>query len=327
MLAVHVDNIGPASALRYAQAPDPTLRPSDVLVRNRAAGVNRTDLSFRRGAHGDADWGDSPLIGLEVAGEIVAMGSDVAGWRIGERVMAVVGGGGYAQLSRVDYRMLMPIPAGMDDIQAAAIPEVFITAHQALCHLGELRQNETLLLHAAASGVGTAAVQLARAIGARVIATASASKHARLMELGVSHCIDRSAEDFEPAVASLTDGRGVDVILDFVGASYVERNIRSLAYGGRLVQAGLMDGNASQPLPMSRLVSRHLKIMGTVMKSRPLAEKCAMTRRFADRWLAEFATGRLQPVVDAVYPITEAEAAHQRVASNAGFGKVVLTIA
>lgn len=326
MRAMLVEQPGPDSSLRYAEVDDPVLRDSDVLVRTHAAGVNRADLSFRKGVYGTADWGDSPLIGLEVAGEIVATGSGVRGWSAGARVMAVVGGGGYAELARVDHRMLLPIPAGMDYVQAAAVPEAFITAHQALCHLGELSAGEVVLIHAAASGVGVAAVQLARALGAQVFATSSAPKRARLEELGVSRCVDRHSEDFADVIGAIRGDSGVDVIIDFVGASYVERNIRLLGYGGRLVQVGLMGGNAPQTLPMSPLVSRHLKIMGTVMKSRPLAEKCAMTARFAQRWLDAFVDGELAPVIDAVFPIRDAALAHERLESNAGFGKVVLAL-
>jgi NADPH:quinone reductase len=326
MLAIVVEQPGPDSLLRYVQVADPQIRPADVMIRTRAAGVNRADLSFRKGAYGNADWGDSPLMGLEVAGDIVAVGSEAVGWRAGDRVMSVVGGGGYAELARVDHRMLLPIPQGMDYVRAAAIPEAFITAHECLCHLGSLTAGEAVLIHAAGSGVGVAAVQLACAVGAEVFTTSSAEKHERLRALGVRHCIDRKSEDFAAAVAAVRAGRGIDVILDFVGASYFERNVRLLASGGRLVQAGLMEGNADQTMPMSPLVSRHLRIMGTVMKSRPLAEKCAMVARFSQRWLDRFDNGQLSPVIDAVYPIRDAARAHEYLASNAGFGKVVLSL-
>ncbi|WP_454688778.1 NAD(P)H-quinone oxidoreductase [Achromobacter aloeverae] len=323
MKAIDMKDFGEADVLQLQDAAEPDVRPHDLLVRNRAAGVNRADLNQRRGAYGRADFGDSTLMGLEIAGEVIAVGSEVQGYRPGDRVMGIVGGGGYAEVARIDYRMAMPIPAGLDDIHAGAIPEAFVTAHEALLHLGRLEPGEKVLVHAGASGVGSAAIQLARALGAEVYATADGAKAARVREFGAGLVIDYKNEDYAEAVARATGGRGVDVIVDFVGAPYLERNVRSLADGGRLVQVGLMGGK-SATLPMDRLLFGHLQIMGTVMKSRPPAVKQAMVRRFRERWLDAFARGDIEPVIDSVFPLARAADAHRRMEANLNVGKIML---
>ncbi|MGE4370269.1 MAG: NAD(P)H-quinone oxidoreductase [Burkholderiaceae bacterium] len=326
MRAITVENPGPASVLRYSEVPDPIPRAHDVIVRVRAAGVNRADLRFRQGDYGNASWGDSNLIGLEVAGDIVYVDALADAWRVGDRVMSIVGGGGYAQLARVDSRMLMRIPDSLGYVDAAAIPEAFITANEAVCHLGDLAPGERLLIHAAASGIGTAAIQLARVIDAQITATASATKLDSLRALGVDLCIDRCNEDFESLTRSFSNGLGMDVIIDFVGAPYLQRNLRALADGGRLVLAGLLGGIDNASIPIERFILGHLKMFGTVMKSRTLEEKCEMTKRFSDRWLPAFDTGLLRPVVDSVHPVFAAEEAHRRIAANKSFGKIILEI-
>jgi putative PIG3 family NAD(P)H quinone oxidoreductase len=325
MRAIDFSEFGTASVLQLADLPEPAVRPHDLLVRVRAAGVNRADVLHREGYYGRSDFGDSSLMGLEIAGEVVAMGSDVRQWRLGDRVMGIVGGGAYAEFARIDYRMAMAIPGGMDYIQAAAIPEVFVTAHEALVHLGRLVAGETVLIHAAASGVGSAAVQLAKACGARVFATAKGAKLDRVRELGADVGIDYTATDFADAIQEATGGDGVDVIIDFIGAPYFERNLASLDFGGRLVQVGLLGGSDMPVLDLKRLLYRHLHIFGTVMKSRSQAEKQAMTKRFRDTWLDHFANGELHPVVDSVFPLAQAAAAHERMESNESVGKIVLT--
>ena len=326
MKAIILDAFGDADVLRFADAPEPTLRDDDLLVRNRAAGVNRADIIQRKGGYKGESFGDSDIMGLEIAGEVTAMGKNVRGFAIGDRVMGIVGGGAYAELARIDYRMAMPIPANLDDVQAAAIPEVFVTAHEAAIHLGRLQAGESILIHAAASGVGTAAVQLARATGARIFATASGNKLDRLRALGVDIAIDHRTEDFAEVVAKETSGKGVDVIIDFVGQPYFERNIASLNYGGRLVAVGMLGGSGATPLSIERLVYRHLHIMGTVMKSRPQAVKQAMTQRFRERWLHHFGDGTLKPVIDSTFPLSRAGDAQRYMEAGTSVGKIILTI-
>jgi putative PIG3 family NAD(P)H quinone oxidoreductase len=326
MKAITFDDFGPADVLQLTDVPEPVLRPDDLLVRNRAVGVNRADLNQRRGAYGRADFGDSTLMGLEIAGEVIAMGANVAGFALGDRVMGIVGGGAYAEIARIDHRMAVQVPHGLDDVQAAAVPEVFVTAHEALVHLGRLEAGERVLIHAAAGGVGSAAVQLAHAIGAQVFASASGDKLDRVRAFGADVGIDHRAQDFAEVVAAETGGRGVDVVIDFVGAPYFERNVRALADGGRLVQVGVMGGTAGATMPIDRLLFGHLQIMGTVMKSRTPAVKQAMTRRFAQRWLSQFGSGALQPVIDTVLPLAQAADAHRRMESGLSVGKIVLSV-
>lgn len=326
MKAIDFDEFGDAGVLQLAEVPAPELRAHDLLVRNHAAGVNRADLSHRRGAYGRANFGDSAIMGLEIAGEVIAAGPETVGFEAGDRVMGIVGGGAYAQIARIDYRMAMRVPEGLDYIHAAAVPEVFVTAHEALIQLGRLAPAESVLIHAAAGGVGSAAVQLARAVGAKVFATADASKLERVRALGADVGIDYKSEDFAQAIAEATGGRGVDVVIDFVGAPYLERNVRSLAEGGRLVQVGIMGGTEGAVLPLDRVLFGHLQIIGTVMKSRPPAVKHAMTRRFSERWLDGFGQNGLAPVVDSVFALAQVADAHRRMESNQSIGKIVLSI-
>lgn len=325
MKAIDFDTFGAPDVLHLVDAPEPVLRPHDLLVQVHAAGVNRADLLLRTGHYGRPDFGDSRLMGLEAAGEVVAVGADVHGFRVGDRVMAITGGGAYAEYARFDYRMAMPVPAGLDYVHAAAVPEVFVTAHEALMHLGRLQPGEAVLIHAAAGGVGSAAVQLAHATGARVFASTSPEKAAWLRTLGADVVIDYRAEDFQEVVARETAGAGVDVIVDFVGAPNFARNIRSMNYGGRLVQVGLLAGGAGAEIDLQTVLYRHLQIMGTVMKSRPQAVKHAMVARFRDRWLADFGTRRLAPVIDSAFPLERAVDAHRRMETNESVGKIILT--
>ncbi|TFW20718.1 NAD(P)H-quinone oxidoreductase [Duganella callida] len=326
MKAVTFDEFGPADVLRISEVPDPVPRPNDLIVRVRAAGVNRADLTHRRGGYGRPDFGDSSIMGLEIAGEVTALGENVRDYKIGDRIMGIVGGGAYAEVARIDYRMAMPVPDGLDYIQAAAITEVFVTAHEALIHLGRLQPGEIVLIHAGAGGVGGAAVQLAHAIGARVITTARAPVHDLVLRLGADHAIDYINDDFAPVVAHLTDHRGVDLILDFIGAPYFERNVNALAFGGRLVQVGIMGGIENATISLERLLYRHLQIIGTVMKSRSQEVKHGMSRRFKERWLDKFGPNGLTPVIDSVFPLAEAGAAQQRMEDGLNVGKIVLTV-
>jgi NADPH:quinone reductase len=324
--AITFDDFGAAEVLQLHDVAEPELRNSDLLVRNHAAGVNRADVIQRTGGYGKDSYGDSAIMGLEIAGEVIAVGKDVRGFAVGDRVMGIVGGGGYAEQARIDYRMAMPIPEGIDYVQAAGIPEAFVTAHEAAFHLGRLDAGESILIHAAASGVGSAAVQLARAAGARVFATASATKLDRVRDLGADVAIDYKADDFANVVERETGGKGVDVIVDFIGAPYFERNLASLDFGGRLVEVGLLGGAKGASLPLDRLLYRHLQIIGTVMKSRPQSVKQAMTQRFRDRWLHAFDDGTLVPVIDSKFPLADAAEAHRRMESSASIGKIILTI-
>ncbi|MDR6384652.1 NAD(P)H-quinone oxidoreductase [Paraburkholderia caribensis] len=327
MKAITFEEFGAAEVLQLADVPAPEVRPDDLLVRVHAAGVNRADLTHRRGGYGRPNFGDSTIMGLEIAGEVIETGSAVQGYKVGDRVMGVVGGGAYAEVARIDWRMAMPIPAALDYVHAAAIPEVFVTAHEALIHLGRLQRGDSVLIHAAAGGVGSAAVQLAYATGATVFATAEGSKLERVIQLGADHAIDYKTQDFAEVVAGKTDKRGVDVVIDFVGAPYFARNVASLANGGRLVQVGILGGGGDVSVGLEQILYRHLQIIGTVMKSRAQTEKHAMVRRFREHWLERFAGGAsLEPVVDSTFALENAADAHRRMESAANVGKIILTM-
>ncbi|WP_176084773.1 NAD(P)H-quinone oxidoreductase [Martelella sp. HB161492] len=326
MKAITFDQFGGADVLRLADVPEPEIRPDDLLVKVKALGVNRADLLQRQGYYGGQTYGESPLMGLEVAGEVLMTGNSVTDMMPGARIMAIVGGGAYAQYARVDRGMAVAIPDGFGFIEAAAVMESFVTAWEALVHLGELSPGCSVLIHAAAGGIGSAAVQIAHALGTRVFATASQDRRQQVMALGAEAVFDYRTEDFEAGLHALTGGLGVDVIVDFVGGGYLSRNLRSLRPGGRLVQVGLLSGEDTAEIPLALLLHNHLRIIGTVMKSRSMEEKRAMVRRFAENGLPMFADGRLKPVIWQSFPLDQAARAHQAMEAGHGFGKIVLTI-
>lgn len=325
MKAIMIEAFGGPEQLRLQNLADPEPRPTDLLVRVAAAGVNRADIGFRKGHYGRANFGDSDLIGLEMAGEVVAVGAEVDGYRQGDRVMGITGGGGYAELARLDYRMALPVPDRLSLVEAAGVMEVFVTAHEASIHLADLQAGEWVLIHAASGGVGSAAVQLAKATGAKVIFTASGDRLDKVRSIGGDVGVDFRSQDFATVVADVTDGCGVDVVIDFLGKPNLERNLRSLNYGGRLVQVGIM-GGADGTLPLDVLLYRHLRIIGTVMKSREPAVKQAMVRRFGEAWLDRLGSGAIRPVIDQVFPLARAAEAHRRMEAGGGFGKIILEV-
>lgn len=326
MKGIVYDGFGPAEVLRLAEVPGPEVRPHDLLVRVRAAGVNRADILQRNGAYGNQSFGESTLLGLELAGEVVGVGSEVDDVSIGQRVMAIVGGGAYAEFARVDRRMAISIPGNVSFVEGAAIMESFVTAVEAVTHVAGVGQGQTVLVHGAAGGVGSACVQVAHALGATVYATASASRSADVGRIGAAAMIDYRADDFESVVARLTNHRGVAAVIDFVGGDYLPRNLRSLRPGGTLVQVGLLSGQHATSIPLNLLLHNHLRLVGTVMKSRSMDEKRAMVRRFAEGFLPLFALGGLKPLVDQVFPLERAADAHRSVERGGGFGKVVLVV-
>lgn len=302
--------------LVWDTAADPVPGPDEVIVHVKAAGVNRADLMQARGAY-PPPAGASEILGLEIAGEVEGTG---------ERVCALLPGGGYAGKAAVHRRMLMPLPEAFSYTQGAAIPEVWFTAFVNLFLEGGLRDGEWVLLHAAASGVGTAAIQLARDAGASVIATAgSAAKCEACLRLGASIAVNYKERDFAEAVREATGGRGVDVILDPIGGSYLPRNVESLAPFGRLVNIGLLGGSKGE-LNMSHVLRKRLKIIGSTLRSRQRDEQIAITREFRERYWDKIVSGCFQLVVDRTFPMAEAQAAHEWIAGNQNIGKVILTL-
>jgi tumor protein p53-inducible protein 3 len=321
MKAIVFDAPGGPEVLRYDDAPDPTPGDDELLVRVRATAVNRAEVLQRRGGYAPPP-GASPILGLELAGEVVR---PAGSWREGDRVMAVVTGGGYAELAAVPASVALPIPNGMTFEQAAAIPEAFLTAFLNLFMLGRLREGEAALVHAGGSGVGTAAIQLARAAGARVFATASAGKLALCQELGAEAAFDYRGEPFAERVRDATGGRGADVVLDFVGAPYWEANLAALAPYGRLMLIGFLGGSRGQ-LDLGPVLAKSLTVAGTTLRRTPLDQKAALARAFAEFALPRFEGGELRPVIDTTLPLREAAEAHRMMEANRNAGKIVLAV-
>jgi putative PIG3 family NAD(P)H quinone oxidoreductase len=327
--AVVCDGHGGVEVLRISEIPRPEPGPGQLLVRVRAAALNRADLLQRAGEYAPPA-GESDILGVEIAGEVEGWGDGVEGFRPGQGVLGIVGSGGYAEHCLMDAGMAVPVPAGWSWVDAAAVPEVFYTADTTLFELGELAAGQSVLIHAAASGVGTACIQLAREVGAaRIFCTAgSDEKLARCRELGSPAeviGINRKTQDFVEEIRRVTGGAGVDVVEDFVGIEYLARNLAVLKDGGRLVVVGLLGGWEGS-IDLLPVVLRRLQIKGSAMRPRSLADKRAITRKFQERWLPLLAAARLKPVIDSVFPLEKVAAAHERMESNESFGKIILTL-
>ncbi len=261
-----------------------------------------------------------------MAGTVEAVGKAVTQWKAGDRVCGLLGGGGYAQYATIHEQMAMPVPEGMGALEAAGIPEVFLTAFQALRWLAKLQRGERILIHAGASGVGTAAIQLARVMGAHPIVTASARKHKICRELGAAHAIDYKNEDFEEAVKAYTQEEGVQVVVDFIGGPYFQRNLNVLATEGRLVMLAFLGGVKTPELNLSHILRRRLQVMGSTLRARSLAYKIRLTQDLLLFAWPLFAEGKLKPVIDSVFDWSDVAEAHQYMENNRNQGKIVLRV-
>ncbi len=326
MKAIVIEKSDAGGSLVYRDVPDPIVGPDDLLVAVRACALNRADVLQRMGGYPQP--GPRPefeIPGLEYAGEVVEAGSRVEGFASGDRVMGLVPGGGYAELVSVPQRLALKVPDSLSWQEAGATPEVYITAHDALLQC-DLQAGERVLIHAVGSGVGVAGVQIAKAMGAsQVFGTAgSAEKLARAAELGLDVGVNYREQDFAEVVREATDGAGVDVVLDVIGADYWEQNLRALARQGRMVEVGLMSGADLENASLGPLLMKRLQVRGTTLRARPLEQKAAATRAFEKSVLPHIASGRIKVVVDSVYPLSEAAAAQAYMEANANFGKIVL---
>ena len=305
--------------------PTPEPGPGDLLVRVEAAGVNRPDLMQRQGKYPPPP-GASDILGLELAGTVERVGANVSRWKPGDRVCALVAGGAYAEYCVVPEPQALAIPSGLDPVHAAAIPETYFTVWTNLFERGRLREGERVLVHGGTSGIGTTAIQLGRAFGARVLATAgSDDKCAACDRLGAEARSTTARTDFVEAVRDLTGGAGVDVILDIVGGSYLSRNFECLAKDGRLVQIGLQGGNKTE-INLATLMQRRLTLTGSTLRPRTVEEKGAIARALEARVWPLLAAGTVAPQVHSVYPIEQAADAHRALESGEVIGKVVLTM-
>ncbi|MFA7250061.1 MAG: NAD(P)H-quinone oxidoreductase [Dehalococcoidia bacterium] len=327
MRAAVITEPGGPEVLQLQEMPDPTFGPDEVLVAVRASALNRLDLLQRRGRYPIPPGVRADIPGVEISGVVEEVGARVQGWKRGDRVMALVSGEGHATRLAVHERMLMPIPPNLDFAEAASIPEVFLTAYDALMLQCELGLGESVLIHAIGSGVGTAAVQLAHAQSNRTFGTAgSAEKLEKARALGMDVGINYHEQDFAEVIARETGGKGVNVILDLVGAPYWDQNSRSIATKGRMIVVGSMGGTTLEKASISFGPGRRASVRGTTLRARPFEEKASLVQLFIERIVPLFERGVVKPVVDRVFPFEQIGAAHELMEANANFGKIVLDI-
>ena len=327
MKVILQDGNGGPEVLKPGTAADPVPTVGRVLIRVHATSVNRPDAVQRAGNYPPPP-GESPILGLEAAGTVEAVGPGLTGFAHGERVFALLGGGGYAELAVAHAGHIMRIPPNLSFEQAACICETYLTAYMNVFLYARLADGETVLVHGGGGGVATAAMQLVKALRprARIVVTASPGKLERVKALGADLVIDYKAEDFAEAVLKYTDKRGVDVILDHLGASYLAQNVKALATGGRLALIGVMGGRKAE-LDLGRVLTQRLAILGSTLRPRPVEEKAAIIRAFEKEAMPHFASGRIVPLIHRVYDFEHAADAHRAMEASEHFGKLVLRVA
>ena len=325
MKAVLFKEFGPPQNLYLGEWDTPQPAVDEILVKVKATALNRADTMQRRG-HYPPPKGESPILGLEFAGEVAALGKGVDNWTIGDQVCGLLGGGGYAEYAVIHKELAMPIPKGLSFAEAAAIPEVFLTAYQALVWIANLQKKERILIHAGASGVGTAALQIAQSIGAIPYVTASAAKHDTCLQLGAVQAIDYKNENFETAIKDATNGLGVDVVLDFIAAPYFQKNLNSLSVDGRLVILALMGGFQTDTVNLLPFLAKRIQVTGSTLRNRSLDYKIRLSKDLQTFAWEKFATKEFRPIIDAVYDWKEVVLAHTRMENNENIGKIVLTV-
>lgn len=324
MRAVVLNDHGGPEVLSIQDIPEPVAGPEDIVVELAATALNRADLLQRMGLYPGPKT-EYEVPGLEYAGTVTAVGSAVRSWSVGDQVMGIVGGGAYAERLVTHERTALPVPKAIELADAAAIPEVFLTAFDALVVQGGLASGRWALVHAGASGVGTASIQIAKALGARIIVTCSAGKVEACRALGADVVVDYTTEDFAVAAAEATGGHGVDVVLDVIGGEYTVRNIQSLRVGGKIIQVGVM-GDQKVELPLGMLLPKRASIIGTVLRARPIEEKIQLAQRVIAELLPRFDDGSLAPVIDSRYAFDDIADAHRYMGTNANVGKIVITM-
>jgi NADPH2:quinone reductase len=325
MRYIDVTEPGAPAGMKIAEMPVPQPKPDEILIRVQAAGINRPDVQQRKGLYPPPP-GASPVLGLEAAGEVAAFGDQVLGWAVGDKVTALCNGGAYAEYVTAPASQCLPWPAGLDAVQAAALPETYFTVWANVFDIGRLAAGESLLVHGGTSGIGIAAIQMAVARGAKVFATAgSADKCAAIERLGATG-INYKDTDFYEAIAAATQKRGVDVVLDMVGAPYTARNIRSLARDGRLVQVAFMQGSKVEALDLLPIMMKRLTITGSTMRPRTAAEKGAIAQSLQREIWPLLAAKQIVPIIDRVFPFEDVVAAHELMESSSHIGKIMLKI-
>ncbi len=325
MTAIEISEPGGPDVLKAKILPLPTPGPGQMLVKVSAAGVNRPDVAQRAGSYPPPP-GASPLPGLEIAGEVVSLGDRVERWQPGDKVCALVNGGGYAEYCVVEDVQALPIPAGLGLVEAAAVPETFFTVWANVFERGRLAAGEWLMVHGGTSGIGTTAIQLAKAFAAKVIATAGSPEKCEVCrQLGADRAVNYKTEDFVLACQEATGGRGVDVILDMVAGSYTPRNVAAAATDGRIVQIAVL-GGADVSFNIARLMLKRLTLTGSTLRPRSREFKGSLARSLEAKAWPHLASGKVRVVLDSTFPLAEAAAAHRRMESGEHIGKIVLTV-
>ncbi|MFI5936238.1 NAD(P)H-quinone oxidoreductase [Actinoplanes sp. NPDC051494] len=322
MRAIVIEKPGGPEALVWNEVPDPVPGPGEVVVQVTAAAVNRADVMQRQGAYPPPP-GSPPYPGLECSGVITALGDGVTGHNVGERVCALLSGGGYAEQVAVPAGQLLPIPQGLSVQEAAALPEVACTVWSNVVDIARLRQGRTLLVHGGGGGIGTFAVQLGKALGATVLVTAREPKHEQLKALGADLAIDYTSTDFVAAVKDFTDGRGADVILDIIAAKYLDRNLEAVATNGHIVTIGMQGGRKAE-LDFGVLMAKRASLSATTLRARPAAEKARIVKGVHDQVWPLVGAGTIRPIIDRTFPMAEAAEAHRLMESSDHLGKILL---
>jgi putative PIG3 family NAD(P)H quinone oxidoreductase len=326
MTAIGIKTPGGPEALAPEERPVPTPGPTEVLVQVKAAGVNRPDVMQRKGQYPPPP-GAPDIPGLEIAGDVVAIGDKVARWKVGDKVCALVSGGGYAEYCITDEATALSIPKGFSYIEAAALPETFMTVWHNVFERGALKAGETLLVHGGSSGIGTTAIMLAKAFGAKVIATAgSAEKCEACRKLGADVAIDYNKEDFVAVTKEATGKKGAELILDMIGGDYVDRNFEAAAVEGRIVQIATQKG-AKVTADLRRLMLKRLTHTGSTLRARPVSDKAAIARALEKNVWPLLEAGKVHPVIDSTYPLAKASEAHTRMETSLHIGKIMLEVA
>lgn len=325
MKAIQATGVGGPEVLFVGEAPLPSFSEYEIMVKVAATAVNRADTLQRKGMY-PSPQGASPILGLEMAGEIVEIGAKVTKWKIGDRVCGLLSGGGHAACCPIHEDLALPIPDQMSMEQAAAIPEVFLTAFQAIHLLADIKPKESVLIHAGASGVGTALIQLAKSFTHEIYVTASSPKHELCTQLGAQTCIDYKTQDFAEEIAQLTDQKGVDILVDFLAAPYFQRNLHALALDGRMVMLALMGGIKVSEVNLIPILRKRISIHGSTLRNRSHAYKVALNHAFSAQYWKAFEKGNLNPVIHTIMDWTEIAEAHRMMEANENAGKIVLRI-
>lgn len=325
MKAIRFETPGEPNVLKLGEFNTPEPKENELLVKVKAIALNRADTLQRKGKY-PPPAGASPILGLEIAGVVTDMGKEVTKWDKGDKIFGLIPGGGYAEYAVINKEMAMPVPGNLSMLEAAAIPEAFLTAYQSLIWYGKLKKDETVLIHAGASGVGTAAIQIARELGAKIVVTASKRKHQACINLGAEMTIDYKNESFEKKILEFTNDKGADLIIDFIGGPYFNQNITSLNIDGRLIILAILGGGKVDEFDLKKLLSKRITILGSTLRSRKLDYQIKLTKEFSEFALKKFNLGKLHPVIDSIFEWDKVAEAHKYMEENKNIGKIALIV-